>query len=134
MTSILPASSQQANKAALTAALAENPVTAVNGQPKDTDIEPGEIQEVDMQAQAEGIRTVFSDPTNFNVKVCLCLRSLRLQDLHLAMLAPALLTLDTLVRFSCNQGPQPSPNPRFLFSSDPRPSNSQCCCCARLDG
>ncbi|KIJ21692.1 hypothetical protein PAXINDRAFT_123759 [Paxillus involutus ATCC 200175] len=68
MTSILPASSQQANKAALTAALAENPVTAVNSQPKDTDIEPGEIQEVDMQAQAEGIRTVFSDPTNFNVK------------------------------------------------------------------
>ncbi|KAH9944084.1 eukaryotic translation initiation factor 4E class I [Epithele typhae] len=32
------------------------------------DSEPGEIQEVDMQAQAETIRTVFSDPTNFNVK------------------------------------------------------------------
>ncbi|KIY72804.1 translation initiation factor eIF4e [Cylindrobasidium torrendii FP15055 ss-10] len=30
--------------------------------------EAGEIQEVNMEAQAEGIRTVFSDPTNFNVK------------------------------------------------------------------
>ena len=33
------------------------------------DLEPGEIQEVDMQAQADNIRTVFNDPTNFNVKV-----------------------------------------------------------------
>lgn len=38
----------------------------------DSTIEPGEIQEVevDMQAQAETIRTVFSDPKTFNVKVC----------------------------------------------------------------
>ena len=33
------------------------------------DLEDGEIQELDMEAQAEGIRTVFNDPTNFNVKV-----------------------------------------------------------------
>ena len=31
-------------------------------------LEHGEISEVDMQAQAEGIRTVFNDPTHFNVK------------------------------------------------------------------
>lgn len=58
MSPALPAPSQQASRAALTAALTEN-----------TEAEPGEIQEVDMHAQAEGIRTVFSDPTNFNVKV-----------------------------------------------------------------
>lgn len=80
MASTLSASSQQANKAALNAALAENPerTLATNTKPNENDVEPGEIQEVDMQAQAEGIRTVFSDPTNFNVKVCpalpLCLR------------------------------------------------------------
>ncbi|KIJ68379.1 hypothetical protein HYDPIDRAFT_81550 [Hydnomerulius pinastri MD-312] len=68
MASTLPAPSQQANKAALSAALAENPAAATNGQSNDADTEPGEIQEVDMQAQADGIRTVFSDPTNFNVK------------------------------------------------------------------
>ena len=33
------------------------------------EFEEGEIQEIDMESQAEGIRTVFSDPTNFNVKV-----------------------------------------------------------------
>jgi translation initiation factor 4E len=64
--STLPASFQHANKVALSAALAENPDNVSNG----SDTEPGEIQEVDMQAQAEGIRTVFNDPTNFNVKVC----------------------------------------------------------------
>lgn len=70
MASTLSASSQQANKAALNAALAENPekTLATNTKPNENDVEPGEIQEVDMQAQAEGIRTVFSDPTNFNVK------------------------------------------------------------------
>ncbi|KAF9229347.1 eukaryotic translation initiation factor 4E class I [Gyrodon lividus] len=68
MASTLSAPSLQANKAALTAALAENPVAALKDQSKDSDVEPGEIQEVDMQAQAEGIRTIFSDPTNFNVK------------------------------------------------------------------
>ncbi|KAH7883647.1 cap binding protein [Phlebopus sp. FC_14] len=67
MAATIPASSQQANKVALNAALAENP-TRTNGQSSAADVEPGEIQEVDMQAQADGIRTVFSDPTNFNVK------------------------------------------------------------------
>ena len=75
MSSHLPAPSQQANKAALTAALTENPL-ATNQPPLDNpDGEPGEIQEVDMHAQAEGIRTIFSDPTNFNVKVYLSLRA-----------------------------------------------------------
>ncbi|KAG6336940.1 hypothetical protein ID866_2134 [Astraeus odoratus] len=70
MASTLSASSQQANKAALNAALAENPEKSLGNNPKSAENggEPGEIQEVDMQAQAEGIRTVFSDPTNFNVK------------------------------------------------------------------
>ncbi|KAJ8596938.1 cap binding protein [Rhizopogon salebrosus TDB-379] len=63
-TQALPASFQNANKAALSAALAENPDDVPNG----SDGELGEIQEVDMQAQAEGIRTVFSHPNNFNVK------------------------------------------------------------------
>jgi len=55
-----------ASRAALNSALAENDNIAI-----DKVAEPGEIQEVevDMQAQADGIRTVFSDPTNFNVKV-----------------------------------------------------------------
>lgn len=41
-----------------------------NASPGETNAEPGEIQEVDMQAQAESIRTVFSNPTDFNVKAC----------------------------------------------------------------
>lgn len=65
--STLPAAAQQASKAALNAALAEHDIkTASNG---DAPLEDGEIQEVDMQAQAENIRTVFNDPKNFNVKV-----------------------------------------------------------------
>ncbi|KAI6162241.1 cap binding protein [Pisolithus thermaeus] len=73
MASTLSASAQQANKAALNAALAENPDSAMNQSSTNhksarNDSEPGEVQEVDMQAQAEDIRTVFSDPANFNVK------------------------------------------------------------------
>ena len=66
--STLPAAALQASKAALTSALAENEVKTppANG---DAPLEDGEIQEVDMQAQAETIRTVFNDPKNFNVKV-----------------------------------------------------------------
>lgn len=63
MASTLSGPALQASRAALTAALAE----ATTSQ--EVSLEPGEIQEVDMQAQAEGIRTVFNDPTNFNVKV-----------------------------------------------------------------
>lgn len=57
----------QASRAALSAALADQPTNDAVGD--DDSLEPGEIQELDMQAQAESIRTVFSDPTNFNVKV-----------------------------------------------------------------
>ncbi|KAJ3506281.1 hypothetical protein NLJ89_g6961 [Agrocybe chaxingu] len=63
-TSTLPAAALQASRAALSAALADQAIPT----PTDEELENGEIQEVDMQAQAEGIRTVFSDPTNFNVK------------------------------------------------------------------
>ena len=66
MASSLTGSALQASRAALSSALAEHPASVVSD---DASLEPGEIQEVDMQAQAEGIRTVFSDPTNFNVKV-----------------------------------------------------------------
>ncbi|KAG2023426.1 cap binding protein [Coprinopsis cinerea AmutBmut pab1-1] len=69
--STLPGPALQASRAALSAALADQ--EAANTQPsksKDESTEPGEIQEVvvDMQSQADAIRTVFSDPTNFNVK------------------------------------------------------------------
>ncbi|TFK30500.1 cap binding protein [Coprinopsis marcescibilis] len=61
----------QASRAALSAALADQQ-QAPNTQnvATDDDAEPGEVQEieVDMQSQADAIRTVFSDPTNFNVK------------------------------------------------------------------
>ncbi|KAI0639757.1 eukaryotic translation initiation factor 4E class I [Trametes polyzona] len=67
--SSLPTPVQQASKAALSAALAENqPKENKKANGEDENLEPGEIQEVDMQAQADAIRTVFSDPTNFNVK------------------------------------------------------------------
>jgi translation initiation factor 4E len=82
--STLPAPALAASRAALNAAFADqqaappvdadangrNNATESNGNAESEEVlEPGEIQEVDMQAQAEGIRTVFSDPTNFNVKV-----------------------------------------------------------------
>jgi len=77
-TSTLPAPALTASRAALNAALADQQAaksvkadadngTEPNGESAEM-LEPGEIQEVDMQAQADGIRTVFSDPTNFNVK------------------------------------------------------------------
>jgi translation initiation factor 4E len=80
--STLPAAALQASRAALSAALADQEAsTSITEAPEST--EPGEIQEVevDMQKQAEQIRTVFSDPNNFNVKVSFsnprtpCLRS-----------------------------------------------------------
>jgi len=78
MTSVssLPGPALQASRSAVQAALAEHPETETHATAKDdgevgdeASLEPGEIQEVDMQAQAETIRTVFSDPKNFNVKV-----------------------------------------------------------------
>jgi translation initiation factor 4E len=73
--SSLPGPAIQAARSAVQAALAEHPEADAHSITKDTkagdegSLEPGEIQEVDMQAQAETIRTVFSDPRNFNVKV-----------------------------------------------------------------
>ncbi|KAJ4486221.1 eukaryotic translation initiation factor 4E class I [Lentinula aciculospora] len=65
MASTLNGPALAATRAALSAAMADNGVATSD----DADsFEPGEIQEVNMEAQAEGIRTVFSDPTNFNVK------------------------------------------------------------------
>ncbi|KAF5377645.1 hypothetical protein D9615_005350 [Tricholomella constricta] len=64
MSSTLSGPALQASRAALSAALADQPPSTAT----DDSLEPGEIQEVDMQSQAESIRTVFSDPTNFNVK------------------------------------------------------------------
>jgi len=55
----------QASRAALSSALVDQDIST----PTEEELEAGEIQEVDMQAQAETIRTVFNDPTNFNVKV-----------------------------------------------------------------
>ncbi|KAF7970604.1 hypothetical protein HWV62_23625 [Athelia sp. TMB] len=75
--SALPGPALAASRAALNAAIAdqqvenggESPTTPAIPEPNGGGSpEPGEIQEVDMQAQAEGIRTVFNDPTNFNVK------------------------------------------------------------------
>ncbi|KAJ7597101.1 eukaryotic translation initiation factor 4E class I [Mycena floridula] len=57
-----------ASRAALSAALADHPDASESVAGNEESPEQGEIQEVDMQAQADGIRTVFSDPTNFNVK------------------------------------------------------------------
>lgn len=93
MASTLPAPALQASRAALNAAFADQP------QDNETDgLEPGEIQEIDMEQQAEDLRTVFSDPKNFNVKVTF-------QSLHILftpyqpafVTAPSVLTLDPLV-------------------------------------
>ena len=61
-------SSLETSQAAVADSIAENKSNGKNGE---NALEPGEIQEVevDMQAHAESIRTVFNDATNFNVKV-----------------------------------------------------------------
>jgi len=70
----LPGPALQASKAALSSVIAESEKAekAANGSAKSEegkeDLEDGEIQEVDMEGQAESIRTVFNDATNFNVK------------------------------------------------------------------
>ena len=63
MASTLTGPALTASRNALNAAMADHPDT----QQDSTD--SGEIQEVNMESQAENIRTVFSDPSNFNVKV-----------------------------------------------------------------
>jgi translation initiation factor 4E len=69
--SSLPSNALQASRAALASALAENPPPPNEHEPDvaEDPEEINEVQEIDIQAQVEGIRTVFNDPTNFNVKV-----------------------------------------------------------------
>ncbi|KAL0580390.1 eukaryotic translation initiation factor 4E [Marasmius crinis-equi] len=62
MASTLTGPALTASRNALNAAMADHP----DAQQDPT--ESGEAQEVNMESQAEAIRTVFSDPTNFNVK------------------------------------------------------------------
>lgn len=140
-TSTLPGPALQAAKAALTAALAENQVKPTNGDATH-DEEEGEIQEVDMQQQAENIRTVFNDPKNFNVKVCTHSGSIaRKYDRKnligcRMVLASTVLTLDSLVRLACDQGSQSASDTDDLLPSDASPSDPWWVgwCGARLDG
>jgi hypothetical protein len=95
--STLPGPAFQASRAALSAALSDTQLP-VDTPSKEDENEPGEIQEIDMQAQAETIRTVFSDPTNFNVKVNLSL-SVCLSSANVLSPSPAssVLSLDIVV-------------------------------------
>lgn len=99
MASTLNGPALAATRAALSAAMADNSLST----DADSDaFEPGEIQEISMEAQAEGIRTVFNDPTNFNVKVCFnffLLLSCSNEYWLNCSVAPSLLTLDFMVRF-----------------------------------
>lgn len=148
----------QASKVALNYALAEAKKSDdrdVVDSPKETsqedgagdDVEDGEIQEVDMEAQAEGIRTVFSDPKNFNVTVRICSTCPRISELTLTRRCPAnahalllclassCFDLDPMVRLSYDKKPQPTSNAHRDFpSSDAATSDSWSCCCNGLDG
>jgi len=68
MASSLPPHALNASRAAITAALADKSNALDSESPVDGDVELGEIQEVNMETQANEIRTVFSDPMSFNVK------------------------------------------------------------------
>jgi hypothetical protein len=131
--STLPPPALQASRAALASALAEQPV---QNESSDTlnegSLEDGEIQEVDMQAQAEGIRTVFNDPTNFNVKVSIHLLYCDSQLIY--FLAPALLTMDPLVRLAGYQRAESATNTRHCVSSDTCPLDAWGGRCDGLDG
>lgn len=59
--------------------------------------EEGEIQELDLAAHAEEIRTVFSDPTNFNVKVCSWLKLCPIDTLTHVPPASSLFIMDFVV-------------------------------------
>ena len=134
--SSLPGAALQASRSAVQAALAEHPeaeahTTSKDGKAGDDgSLEPGEIQEVDMQAQAETIRTVFSDSKNFNVKVPLLTfllpiyLSLFNQRTFLWSLAPALFPMDTLVRFARNQGSEFTSDTIYCISTNTRPTNA----------
>lgn len=73
-------SSLEASQTAVADSIVENKVNGKNGE---NELEPGEIQEVevDMQAHAESIRTVFNDPTNFNVKVSISSRIVHVETM-----------------------------------------------------
>jgi hypothetical protein len=132
--SSLPGSALQASRSAVQAALAEHPeaeahTTSTDGKAGDDgSLEPGEIQEVDMQAQAETIRTVFSDPKNFNVKVRLLTFLLPIVRIisvpFFWSIAPALFPMDTLVRFTCNQGSEFTSDTIYFISTNTRPANA----------
>jgi len=68
VTSTLPTPALQASQAALSAAMDQNKTEEHAKTNGDESPEPGEIQEVDMEAQEQKIRTVFEDPKSFNVK------------------------------------------------------------------
>lgn len=104
--SSLTGSALQASRAALSAALVEHDQS--NQIPSEEElIEAGEIQEIDMQGQADAIRTVFSDPSNFNVKVGYeLLGGGYLGNISWCVYtASSLFCLDTLVRLPLNQRP-----------------------------
>ena len=134
--SSLPGPALQASRAAVQAALAEHPDAEAHTTSKDGDadddgsLEPGEIQEVDMQAQAETIRTVFSDPKNFNVKVrLLTLSTTNLCSISVPFfwfIAPAVFPMDTLVRFARNQGSESTSDTVYCISANTRPANAWC--------
>lgn len=133
--SVLSGPALAASRAALSAALADQDQPGVP-EPvlNEESLEPGEIQEVDMQAQAEGIRTVFNDPTNFNVKVrgelmCDCPEP----DIYQS-LASSVLPVDPLVRLACNKRSQSTPDTHDRLSPDSRSSDTRCGCCPGLDG
>jgi hypothetical protein len=156
-TSSLPGPALQASKAALSNVISDTEKSdkgvTTNGNTADEakgDLEDGEIPEVDMENQAESIRTVFNDPSNFNVKVSqlsskhACdplvyniVSAYRLPDCPLVHLAPAVLAMDFVVRLARYEGPQfpadavdsVSSYPQYVCTSYPRWPGS-----GRLDG
>jgi hypothetical protein len=123
--SSLPGPALSASRAALNSALNDSDLKAASQPPPlDTngangvvleEPEEGEIQELDLAAHAEEIRTVFSDPTNFNVKVRLPL-SLPRSLPPSPNLAPSLFLLDLVVRLARHQRSQPPPDTIHLHS------------------
>lgn len=127
MASTLSGPSLMASKAAVAAALADQ----AESKPS---LEPGELEEVDMQAQADGIRTVFSDPTNFNVKVSLACKIRRTALTRRAHSASSLLCMDAVVRFSCYQRSQSASDSHVCLPSNSWAANTWSRCRTGLDG
>lgn len=133
MASSLTGAALQASRAALSSALAadQTPSTTTT----DENLEPGEIQEVDMVSQAENIRTVFSDPTNFNVKVRLRYYGYAVKCSFSGFTASSIFPLDSLVRLSCHKRPQSSSNSHLCIAANPITTNPKCYRCGpRVDG